>query len=121
MGFFDRIRGLFGGGSSPVENPSEIVESVLEELEDDALQDIWENFADAEGARDSLEIAHEFEEFAHDSNGMELFRLGWVDFDAEGGSDEVQAARDAFFDLMEEYDISRDEFDWDAWRDWYKD
>ena len=48
----------------------------------------------------------------------ELFYQGFVN--VSGDSDQMQAARDAFFDLLDEYDISIDVFDWDDWRDWYE-
>lgn len=93
----------------------EVHEAVAEEFgEEDELVEIWH-----ETIEENISDSAELREFALDEHGLELFRIGWVD---EGENpDERQAARDEFFDLMEAYDISRDEFDWDAWRDWYED
>lgn len=47
-----------------------------------------------------------------------LFETGWVDTNVDANT--RQAARDAFFDLLAQYDISEEHFDWDSWREWYK-
>lgn len=119
MSIFSRIgnflRSTFIGPSHDEQVREEVHEVIAEEFgEEDELVEIWN-----EAVEDNLTDADDLKEFALDSDGIELFRVGWVD---EGDNpDERQAARDAFFDLMEAYDISRDEFDWDAWRDWYED
>lgn len=50
-------------------------------------------------------------------NAQELFYLGFV---AGGPTESRQGYRDEFFALMDEYDISIENFDWDDWRDWYE-
>lgn len=64
------------------------------------------------------DLDHEFLDKAGDDfagQAQELFTMGFI----EVGPD-MQVFRDEFFALMEEYDISIDLFDWDAWRDWYE-
>lgn len=85
---------------------------IIEEADlDDALTDVWQNTVE-----EFLGGTPDLHEFAFDNRGAELFRLGWVEM-----SEDAADARQEFFELMEMYDISRDEFDWDAWRDWYED
>lgn len=114
MGLFSRLRGIF----SREEKPSEIVSEVIAEVGEPELEVIWQDIAEELDAESDLDSAHEFENFAHDGNGLELFQAGWIDSDVD--EETRQSARDEFFELMEAYDISRDEFDWDAWRDWYE-
>lgn len=110
MGLFSRIRSFFSTNTDRVRQ--EIEQEAGDILsEDGALETVWQELDDTL----SDENLHQF---TIENNGAELFRLGWM---GEGDSDEVQAAREAFFDLMEDYSIDRDEFDWDAWRDWYED
>lgn len=75
----------------------------------DQLQGMWdqvdERFRDDSDRADFVDKA------------QELFHLGYI----EGGStEERQGYRDEFFALMEEFDISIENFDWDDWRDWYE-
>jgi hypothetical protein len=119
VSLFGRIRSFFSGGSRKV-NPDEIARDeahtvIAEEFgEEDELIAIWEDTIE-----ENIDSGEHLREFTLDQHGADLFRMGWVD---EGeNADERQAARDEFFELMEAYDISRDEFDWDAWRDWYED
>ena len=72
------------------------------------LQGMWdqldETFRDESDKADFVDTA------------QDLFNAGWI----EGGTTESrQQARDEFFSLMEEFDISVENFDWDDWRDWY--
>lgn len=48
---------------------------------------------------------------------QELFHLGYV---GTGTTEDRQGYRDDFFALMDEFDISIEQFDWDDWRDWYE-
>lgn len=121
MSLFSRIGGFFrnvvsGGASShDVEVREEVHDYIAQEFgEEEELVEIW-----TDAVEDNIGDVDELHDFALDMHGADLFRIGWVDDGAN--SDERQAARDEFFDLMEAYDISRDEFDWDAWRDWYED
>lgn len=117
MSLFSRVVGFFRGVITPDVDPD--VEAVAETIaaefgEEDELVEIWRD-----AVEDNISDAHDLKEFTLDQHGAELFRIGWAD----GGDNEedCQNARDEFFELMEMYDISRDEFDWDAWRDWYED
>lgn len=77
------------------------------------LQGIFENVESAHFFDDD-----EYQEFADAAE--ELFYEGFVN--VSGDSEQMQNARAEFFALLEEYDIAIgiDEFDWDAWRDWYE-
>lgn len=118
MSIFSRVTGFFRnviGNNHDAEVREEVHEYIKQEFgEEDELIEIW-----TDAVEDNIGDMDELKDFAMDANGAELFRVGWVDDGAN--HDERQAARDEFFDLMEAYDISRDEFDWDAWRDWYED
>lgn len=119
MSIFSRVKDFFRNAFVGKSHDDEVLEQVHEAVadefgEDDELVEIWN-----ESVEENIDDADALKEFALDSDGLELFRVGWVD---EGeNTEDRQAARDAFFDLMEAYDISRDEFDWEAWRDWYED
>lgn len=75
------------------------------------LQGIFENVESAHFFTDE-----EYQEFAEAAE--DLFYQGFVNVSGDG--EQMQAARDDFFALMEEYDISVEVFDWDDWRDWYE-
>ena len=111
MGLFSRIRDRFRRKSVTAVDPR-LVE-IREETEDihaepDLIDVIWHEV-------DEMPVDQQAS-FVLDNNAAELFRVGWMEGDS---GDDVVNARNEFFDLMEAYDISRDEFDWDAWRDWY--
>lgn len=75
----------------------------------DELQGMWDQVDDR--IRDESDRADFID------RAQELFNLGFV----EGGTTEDrQGYRDDFFSLMEEWDIEIEQFDWDAWRDWYE-
>jgi hypothetical protein len=76
------------------------------------LHDIWENL---EHESWSAELREQWQNEAAD-----LFEQGWIEFDEDTSPEELQAIRDSFFELMEEFDVSIEDFDWDAWRDWYE-
>jgi hypothetical protein len=52
------------------------------------------------------------------SDAADLFESGFIDIEGKDAQ-ELQDIRDAFFEMMEQYDISIEDFDWDDWRDWY--
>lgn len=52
------------------------------------------------------------------TDAADLFESGWLEMEGHS-AEELEAIREQFFDLMEEYDVSIEDFDWDAWRDWY--
>lgn len=121
MSLFSRVAGFFRGVVSRSPAHEDVVRQEIEHelsendiANDDELSDIWHNTVE-----ENIGDLDELKDFTVDASGAELFRVGWVDDGAN--EDERQAARDEFFDLMEAYDISRDEFDWDSWRDWYED
>lgn len=76
----------------------------------EAFVSMWQNIDDA-----FLESSAGVD-FA--STAQDLFTAGFID--AGGDADYMQWARDEFFALMEEFDISIEVFDWDDWRDWYE-
>lgn len=112
------FRGESGRFERFEDHAEELQEELLEETSDevsdgdDEIRDLWEAIT---GEMDYSTL----QDFATYDNAVELFRQGWVDVLGDSGEDIVHA-REEFFDLMEAYDISRDEFDWDAWRDWYE-
>lgn len=119
MSFRSRLKSLFSRKKvSEQQQAEEIVKEIIDEVDETDLQEIWTDIADEMQATATLSLAHDFDSFAHVDNGLELFTLGWVDMGED--SDTVANARNEFFELMEQYDISRDEFDWDSWRDWYE-
>lgn len=117
MGFFSKLRDSLGRFSRREDATEESIvaqlEDEIEDIRSEGLGDLWDD-----SLIDNMDDVATAHEFAIEQNGAELFRIGWMEF--EGDPDTTQAARDEFFDLMEAYDISRDEFDWDAWRDWYE-
>lgn len=124
MGLFSNIRDRIRSRSKRAEpelSPEEILHSVIDdELEEDSdLEAIWVDMAEDAGILDSVDQAQQFADLNLDANVMELFLAGWVNFEGED-SETVVAAREEFFEIMSEYNISEDNFDWDAWRDWYK-
>lgn len=52
------------------------------------------------------------------TDAADLFEAGWLEMEGRS-AEELEEIREQFFDLMEEYDVSIEDFDWDAWRDWY--
>ena len=74
------------------------------------LQAIWEDLEQAAWSPEDRE--HWVNEAA------DLFEAGWIEFEGKS-TEELDAIRDEFFALMEEYDVSIEDFDWDEWRDWY--
>lgn len=78
----------------------------------DEIQEIWQNSTGYGGWLTADEMA-EFQE-----DGADLFHTGWIDDTAD--SDARQEARDHFFDLMAQFDLDAELFDWDSWRDWYE-
>lgn len=117
MSLFSRVRGFIRSViSTDASEEIQVEEAILEAFgEEDELVEIWHEVVEENLSGD----IHELREFTLDQHGAELFKRGWVD-DGED-TDERVNAREEFFELMEAYDISREEFDWDAWRDWYKD
>lgn len=77
------------------------------------LKDFWENTT---GYHQGYMSHSEMRDFIAESE--DLFQAGWGHDGPE--SDERQAAREAFFDLMAQYDLDAALFDWDDWRDWYE-
>lgn len=75
------------------------------------LKDFWENTT---GYHQGYMNHGEMQDFISESE--ELFRAGW----GHDENEDRQAARDAFFELMAEYDLDASLFDWDDWRDWYE-
>ena len=116
MGFFSRItsavRSVFSFRRAAQETTDRAAVEAEVDTFDDDLQTIWDGLGGAI-ADDS-----EMRAFTLDNSGSDLFATGWVADDVD--DDERANAREEFFELMEAYDISRDEFDWDAWRDWYE-
>lgn len=79
---------------------------------DDQLADFWENTT---GYHEGYLSHDQMQEFIQETE--DLFWIGWgPDVD---DADARQAARDAFFEFMAEYDLDVSLFDWDDWRDWY--
>lgn len=76
------------------------------------LQDFWENTT---GLHQGYMTFGEMQEFIDQAEG--LFDAGWGH---DGDDDTRQDARDAFFELMAEFDLDVSMFDWDDWRDWYE-
>lgn len=81
---------------------------------DDWPEELQNIFEDVESGHFFTDA--EYQEFAESAEA--LFYTGFVN--VSGDSDEMQTARDEFFALLDEYDISIDVFDWDDWRDWYE-
>ena len=50
------------------------------------------------------------------SEAETLFYFGF--FDSDTSAEDRQWAREEFFDLMEEYGLDPDFFDWAEWREW---
>lgn len=113
MGLFSRVSSFVRSAfkrEPQLDVQQAAVRDELSDIDDD-LRHVWDEIADT--VDDESQYA-----FTVTDNGAELFRQGWMD-DGLSGEDRANA-RDEYFDLMEAYDISRDEFDWHAWRDWYE-
>lgn len=93
----------------------EVIDAELAEFDiiEDELADIWQNTVE-----ENIGDLDEIKDFAVDDRGAELFATGWINGDES--AEDRQLAREEFFELMDAYSIGRDEFDWDAWRDWYE-
>ena len=116
MGLFSRITAAVRSVFTPRKAAQETSDRAAVEAEldtfDDDLQTIWDGLGDAIGDDSEMRA------FTLDNSGADLFATGWTDDDVD--EEDRANAREEFFELMEAYDISRDEFDWDAWRDWYE-
>jgi hypothetical protein len=77
--------------------------------------------SELQGLWDMLEsgFVNDSERADWELEASEYFELGFVADGDMVDQDTREWAREHFFALMEEYDISIELFDWDAWRDWY--
>lgn len=76
----------------------------------DQLQGMWDQIDEV--------FKNESDKADFVDQAQELFYVGYI---SEGfTTEERQGFRDEFFALMDEFDISIEQFDWDAWRDWYE-